>query len=289
VSTMAVKIAALSRSTDLWFPGLGVEGVVETVSKLFGDSLRDGDIVVFSEKALSVALGFIYDESRVPLDPLTRAGAELANFVWCDVLNRILKSRTISSVCSFDLELLAKHKRLALAVGGLKHFLKPLSEAGIDASNLPYAYVSLPLPRADKVAEELRWKIRRRTGQAVGVLIVDTDRTFRPRGFYGIAFSTRRSYIRGVVDLGFAAYAIGRLLRRYFIAYPTPVAYSGPDMSLIWILRVAHVGHRALMGGAGGNLAEMLRALGRVNPLEITWRDLAKVKHRPVAIVRLRR
>jgi len=167
--------------------------------------------------------------------------------------------------------------------------LKPLSEAGIDTSNLPYAYVSLHLPRADKIAEELRWKIHRRTGRAVGVLIVDTDRTFRPRGFYGIAFSTRRSYIRGVVDLGFAVYAIGRLLRRYFIAYPILVAYSGPDMSLIWILRVAYVGHRALSGGAGRNSAEMLRALGRVNPLEITWRDLAKVKHRPVAVVWLLR
>jgi len=86
---------------------------------------------------------------------------------------------------------------------------------------------SLPLSRADKVAEELRWKIYRKTGRAVGVLIVDTDRAFRPRGFYGIAFSTRRSYIRGVMDLGFAAYAIGRLLRRYFIAHPIPVAYSG--------------------------------------------------------------
>jgi len=78
---MAVKIVALSRSTGLWSPGLGVEGVVEAVSKLFGGSLRDGDIVVFSEKALSVALGFIYDESGIPLDPLTRAGTKLVNFV----------------------------------------------------------------------------------------------------------------------------------------------------------------------------------------------------------------
>jgi len=60
-------------------------------------------------------------------------------------------------------------------------------------------------------------------------------------------------------------------------------------LSPIWILRVTYVGHRALRGGAGRNLAEMLRALGRVNPLENTWRDLAKVKHRPVAVVMLLR
>jgi len=60
-------------------------------------------------------------------------------------------------------------------------------------------------------------------------------------------------------------------------------------MSLIWILRVAYVGHKALRGRAGRNLAEMLRALGRVNPLEISWRDLAKVKRRPIVVARLLR
>lgn len=281
-----VRAKIIRPSFNYWYPG--TDYLASLVIKL-KRIINDGDILVLSEKALSVALGNIYDESSIPSDPLTSLLAKAVNdILWLRCLRKLFKDpRTPLMLSRLPKEALVKHKKLALKVGGLKHFLKPLSECGIDTSNLPYSYVSLPLSKANEEARRIREGILKETGKLVNVLIIDTDRAFLLNGLRCIAIATRPSWVRGVVDLGFIGYILGRALG--LKPYPTPVAYEGTWLGLPRIMKLAKVAERAMGHGLGRNLWEMVQRLGRRSYAEVTWIDMRSSKHHPVVLVRVSR
>lgn len=199
----------------------------------------------------------------------------------------MFRDDTLELLLTTPLELLASHKKLALAVGGLRHVLKPVSEAGIDATNLPYRYVSLPVREVDRIAVEIRERLVGSTGFDLNVLVVDSDKTFKPKNVEGLAIATRPSKVRGVVDLGALAYLLGRKLRRMFVEYPTPVAYSGVWVGLKLILRVSKHADAAQGYGAGTNLLEAVRNLGRADLTSVRWVDLMRTRQYPAVVVRV--
>jgi len=74
------------------------------------------------------------------------------------------------------------HKQLILDYYGLKHALKPASEAGVDLSNVPGTSVCLLPEDPEGVVADISSKIRSHYRKDVTVMIVDTDVTYQFRG-----------------------------------------------------------------------------------------------------------
>jgi F420-0:gamma-glutamyl ligase-like protein len=282
-----LKLRIIRKHFQYWYPGTDV---VNEIIRKYRRYIEGNDFVVLSEKALSTALGNIYDENLVKADPLTSIATFIVmKILWGKILRFVFKNyNIIKLINNVPLELAASHKKVALRYGGVKHFLKPISEAGIDTTNLPYRYVSLPLRNPLKVAEDIRKNIACKLGKSVNILIIDTDRTFKPRFLRNIAFSTRSSSIRGVIDLGAYAYFLGRIFRKYFTLYPTPVAYVGIDLGLPIILKIAKVCSKYMGSGFGRNIVEMIQALGVENFDNIRWVDMRKIYHYPALLVKVK-
>ena len=146
------KYYALPVTTEYWRPGENyLNGVLDAVEK----RVAHGDFVVVSEKALSTAMGNIIDESS------TRASfnAKMISRLWM----RIVWSYFLGMLCrlgprlrrrlrEYPFEAGSRHKQLALQQAGLLQALMWGSEGGIDGSNLPFSYVSLPLSKPYSMA-----------------------------------------------------------------------------------------------------------------------------------------
>jgi F420-0:gamma-glutamyl ligase-like protein len=175
----------------------------------------------------------------------------------------------------------SRHKQVALQYAGLLQALMFGSEGGIDGSNLPYTYVSLPLKNPDTIAEMIQIKIHEILGKKVSVMIVDTDKTSSFRNFH---FTHRPKPIRGIHSCGgFFAYVIARFLgvkRR-----ATPLTLRGRTLSVEEALNVAELANRSRGFGAGRTVWEMAEKF-KVDLTGVTWEMLERVRHKPIVIVR---
>jgi F420-0:gamma-glutamyl ligase-like protein len=157
------------------------------------------------------------------------------------------------------------------------------SEGGIDGSNLPYSYVSLPLEKPYALAEELHQQIWLKLKRKVFVLIVDTDKTYSFRNFH---FTPRPKPMKGIHSLGgVTAYIIGRTFR--FRKRPTPLAMAGGRLQAKEALKIANIADRARGPGSGATVWDMA-ARFNVAVTGMSWEMLAKIKHKPVVIVRMK-
>jgi len=282
-----IRIRVFKKPFKYWFPGCNF--VREITSKYKG-FLDDRSIIVITEKAVSIALGNIYDESVIKPEPISKYFTKTINsHLWGHIFYRLFRRGEdfLQITGEIPLECLAAHKKLSVKYGGLLHFIKPYSEAGIDTTNLPYYYVSLPLRNADKIAREIREEIVKLVGKDVYILLVDTDRTFKPRHISSLAISTRPSYVKGIIDLGGLGYILGRLFAEKFTEYPTPVAYDGYWLGLPRILKVAKIAEKSMGHGLGRTAIEMLRNLGKSSFDNVRWVDMNRIKHYPAVVIKI--
>jgi F420-0:gamma-glutamyl ligase-like protein len=174
------------------------------------------------------------------------------------------------------------HKQVALQYSGFLQALMHGSEGGIDGSNLPYSYVSLPMENAFRVAEAVRKAIEVRLGEKVVVMVVDTDKTYSWRRFH---FTPRPKPIKGIRSLGgVVAFVVGRYLKLKKRA--TPLAVAGAKMSVEKSLEIAELANRARGFGAGRNVWDMARTF-KVPLTSVSWEMLEKIQHKPIVIIRL--
>ena len=276
-----LKLRVEAIETDYWTPG---DNYLEKIVEAVKGRVSDGDIIVISEKALAVAEGLLIDEAKIKPGLLASLIARFwMRMVWGCFLGKIchLRWMNLMRLRNYPLREGAAHKEVALRYAGLLHALMWGSEGGIDGSNLPYAYVSLPLTDPQRIAERIRWHIRDRLGRRVIVMIVDTDKTY---SFCGFHFTHRPKPMRGIHSLfGFVAYVIGRVLR--LRRRSTPLALAGAGMSIDLALNIAEVANRARGFGAGRTVWDMAERFG-VDLTKVTWGMLKRVKHKPIAIVR---
>lgn len=280
-----VVIKVFKKPFRYWYPGANI---VREIVDGYKEYLVEKSIVAISEKAISVAFGNIYDESLIKPDSISKFFTKIVDsYLWGRVLYKLFhhSEEFFELLRETPLDHLASHKKLSVKYGGLIHFIKPYSEAGIDTTNLPYYYVSLPLRNADKIARDLREDIVRSINKDIYVLILDSDRTFKLKYISNLAISTRPSYVNGIIDLGGLGYILGRLFPRSFAEYPTPVAYNGEWLGLPQILRISRIAEKSMGHGLGRTAVEMLKNLGRRSFNEVKWRDMSKIKHYPVLIV----
>jgi F420-0:gamma-glutamyl ligase-like protein len=246
--------------------------------------LRDNDIVVISEKALSVAKGNIIDEGKVKPGLLAKILATLwMRFIWGRFLGKLCKFRveTIKRLRNYPPKQGAAHKQAVLQYAGFIHALKYGSEGGIDLSNLPFSYACLPLDNPREEAERIRREIGGKTGKKVTVIISDTDSTF---SFHNFHFTSRPNPIRGIKSFGGAlSFILGRALGLRQRA--TPLAVIGSTLGVEEALNLGEVSHHVRGYGAGRTVWDMTQRFG-VEFSEVTWETLDKVDHFPIVLIR---
>ncbi len=275
------KYHALAITTKYWKPGTNyLNEILEAVEK----RVANGDYVVVSEKALSTAQNKILDEND--FSPSTNA--KFISNVWM----RHAWGYFLGVICHFGPKLLqrirkypfaagSRHKQVALQYTGFLQALMFGSEGGIDGSNLPYSYVSLPLTNASTLAERIHRQIWNKTGKKAAVVIVDTDKTYTFRNFH---FTPRPNPMMGIHSRGgIIAYIAGRTLK--LRKRPTPLAVAGCKLQAEEALKIANIADRARGPGSGATVWDMA-ARFKVTATGVTWNMLAEIKHKPIVIVR---
>jgi F420-0:gamma-glutamyl ligase-like protein len=278
------KYYALPIATKYWKPGEKyLNNIIEAIEK----RVADGDFVVISEKALSITLDNIIDESGVR----PSLNAKLISGIWM----RIVWGYFLGAVCrlgprlrrrlqKYPVEAGSRHKQVALQQAGLLQALMWGSEGAIDGSNLPFSYVSLPLSNSYEQAELIHQQIWRKLKKKACVLIVDTDKTYSFRNFH---FTPRPNPMKGIQSLGgVAAYVIGRMLK--FRKRSTPLAVAGGMLQAKEALKIANIADRARGAGSGATVWDMA-ARFNVSATEISWDMLSKVRHKPIVLVRIKK
>ncbi len=278
------KYYVLPIATKYWKPG---EKYLNNILEAIEKRVADGDFVVISEKALSITLGNTIDES----DVRPSFNANLISGIWM----RIFWGYFLGVVCrlgprlrrrlqKYPVEAGSRHKQVALQQAGLLQALMWGSEGGIDGSNLPFSYVSLPLSNSYERAELIHQQIWRKLKKKVYVIIVDTDKTYSFRNFH---FTPRPNPMKGIRSLGgVAAYVIGRTLK--FRKRSTPLAVAGGMLQAKEALKIANIADRARGAGSGATVWDMA-ARFNVAATEISWDMLSKVKHKPIVLVRIKK
>ena len=275
------KYYALAVTTKYWKPKANY--LSEIIKALTGRVDND-DFVVISEKAVSTALGNIADESLVPASLNATLIAKLwMRYIWGYVLGVSCRfgQRLLQRLRAYPVDAGSRHKQFALQQAGLLQALMFGSEGGIDGSNLPFSYVSLPLKNAYADAEAIQQRVWLELHKKVVVIIVDTDKTYSFRNFH---FTPRPNPMRGIQSRGdICAYVTGRLLK--LKRRSTPLAVAGCCLQAEEALKIACIAERARGAGAGATVWDMA-ARFKVAVTDVSWSMLAQVKHKPVVVVR---
>lgn len=202
-----------------------------------GPFLEDNDFLVISETPVSISQGRLIDESKFEPSITAILLAEVwSKYIWGYLLGPLfrIKKRTINNLRKLPIESRA-HKEVVLKYYGIKHALKPASEAGIDLSNVPGTMVSLLPDNPEYVAQCISQKIKAQWEKNVIVMIIDTDVTYQ---LAGKKFTCLPIAVKGIKsNMGFFGYLIGRFGK---IAGPTPLGISS-KISLSKALKIATI------------------------------------------------
>jgi len=275
------KYTALALTTSYWKPG---ENYADKAIDSFDGKIENGDFVVISEKAISTAKGTIIDENAIKPSLNARILARFwMRIVWGYHLGILcgFGQRLLHRLRNYPLESGSRHKQASLRYAGFMQALMFGSEGGIDGSNLPYSYVSLPLVDADKVAREIQQQIQLKLKRNVCVIIADTDKTYKFRSFF---FTPRPKPLRGINSFGgVATYVVGRMLK--LKKSSTPLAVAGCSLSASQALTITNIADKARGPGSGATVWDMA-ARFQVEVNGVTWEMLTKIRHKPLVIVR---
>ena len=266
--------------TKYWHPG---DDFLKITTDAIAKHLKNGDTVVISEKALSVAIGRIVNESHVNPSLTAKFLARIwIRLVWGYVLGPLcnLSKKTVRRLRTYPIPEGEAHKEITMRYAGFAQSLLYYSEGGIDVTNLPYSLAALPLSNAEEVAGVLLKAIKRACGKTTTVIITDTDKTYSRNPAH---MTPRPSAIRGIKRMGLIALILGRALR--WTARATPLAISGRPFDVEQALAVADAADRARGFGAGRTVWDMARKF-HVGLTDVTWEMLDRVQHYPIVIVR---
>ena len=272
---------AKAYKTRYWKPK---DDPVKIILNTLGNDLKDGDIIVVSEKAIAVAKGRLVDESKLEPSLLAKFLARFwMRFVWGYLLAPLchLKPTTVSRLRRYPLKEGSKHKQLALSYAGFLQALRHGSEGGIDVSNLPFSYACLPLDDAKAEAESILKRVRELTGKKVSVMITDTDMTY---SLGRLHLTPRPKPLNGILSFGgFITYVLCRSLKLRPRA--TPLALSGVELGLDEALELAEMAHHVRGSGAGKTAWDVSERFG-VGLTEVSWEMLDAVPHYPLVLFR---
>ena len=241
--------------------------------------MEDDDYLVIAETPISVSQNRLVDESLyTPSLTAKFLTTVWSKYLWGYVLGPLLgiKKRTIRNLRRLPEETKA-HKEVVLQLYGLKHALKPASEAGIDLSNSPGTFVSLLPENPERVAKEIKAEI----GKEVCVLIIDTDATYMKNGKY---FTGLPSAIDGIeADKGFFGYFKGQLSENMG---STPLGCS-EEIDVETALKIANIAedYQKSLSTEMKTIHSVKEVLGTEFD-EVTVEALDSITHTPAVIIR---
>ena len=256
-------------------PNDSLDSIIEPARKL----MRDDDYLVIAETPISVSQNRLVDESKYTPSLLAKFLTVVwSKYMWGYVLGPLLKikKRTIRNLRKLPKETEA-HKEVILQLYGLKHALKPASEAGIDLSNAPGTFVSLLPENPEKVACEIKSQI----GKEVCVMIIDTDATYMKNGKY---FTGLPIAIDGIdADNGFFGYLKGQLSENMG---STPLGCS-EEIDVERALEIANIAedYQKSLSTEMKTIHSVKEVLGSEID-EVTIEDLDSITHTPAVIIR---
>ncbi len=272
---------ALAVATSYWKPG---DNYNDKIIDALEGKVENGDFVVVSEKAISTAKGHMIDESTV--EPSLNARAIARSWMpiaWGYPLGILshLGRRLLKRLRMYPLESGSRHKQVALEQAGFLQALMFGSEGGIDGSNLPYSYVSLPLKNADEVAKKIQQQVFLKLKRKVCVIIADTDKTYKFGNFF---FTPRPKPMKGIHSFGgFTTYAVGRALK--LKKSSTPLAVAGCNIQASQALTITNIADRARGPGSGATVWDMASRF-QVDVDGVSWEMLSEIRHKPLVVVR---
>ncbi len=241
--------------------------------------MEDGDYLVIAETPVSISQGRLVDESEyVPSLKAKFLTVVWSKYLWGYIFGPLLKikKRTIKNLRRLPKETEA-HKEVVLQLYGLKHALKPASEAGIDLSNAPGTCVSLLPENPEKVAKEIKAKINKN----VCVMIIDTDATYMKNGNY---FTGLPIAIDGIeADKGVFGYVKGQLCENMG---STPLGCS-EEISVDEALKIANIAedYQKSLSTEMKTIHSVKEVLG-TSENEVTIEALDSITHTPAVIIR---
>lgn len=256
-------------------PNDSLDSIIEPARKL----MMDDDYLVIAETPISVSQNRLVDESKYTPSLLAKFLTVVwSKYIWGYVLGPLLKikKRTIRNLRKLPKETEA-HKEVVLQLYGLKHALKPASEAGIDLSNAPGTFVSLLPENPEKVACEIKSQI----GKEVCVMIIDTDATYMKNGKY---FTGLPIAIDGIdADNGFFGYLKGQLSENMG---STPLGCS-EEIDVERALEIANIAedYQKSLSTEMKTIHSVKEVLGSEID-EVTIEDLDSITHTPAVIIR---
>jgi len=275
------KYYALAVATGYWKPS---DNYTDKIIDALENKIENGDFIVISEKAISTATGNIIDESTIKTSLNAKVIARFwMRIAWGYPLGILCRfgQRLLRRLREYPLESGSRHKQVALQHAGLMQALMFGSEGGIDGSNLPYSYVSLPLGNAAEIAQEIQNQIRLKLRKDVCVIIADTDKTYKFRSFF---FTPRPKPLKGIHSFGgFTTYIIGRMLK--LKKSSTPLSVAGCNLQAGEALTITNIADKARGSGSGATVWDMA-ARFQVEVNDVSWDMLAKIRHKPLVIVR---
>ncbi len=268
--------------TSYWRPK---EDYLDHIVQALKDQIREGDFIVVSQKALSTAKGLILNEDSIEPSWTAKLLARLwMRYVWTYILATLchLPDEATQHTRNYPRNEGSAHKQVAIQYAGFCQALLQGSEGGIDSSNLPYSYVSLPLKDPNCVAEEICRHIKARLGKSVVVIIADTDKTYSWRSFH---FTPRPNPIKPIHSRGgIVSYLVGRSLKLKRRA--TPLAVAGSRIGVEQALSIADMADQSMGFGAGKTVWDMAKTFN-TSLNGVSWEMLERTQHVPVVIVRL--
>lgn len=256
-------------------PNEDLSAIIEPAKRL----MEDDDYLVIAETPISVSQNRLVDESNyTPSLTAKFLTTVWSKYLWGYVLGPLLgiKKRTIKNLRKLPEETKA-HKEVVLQLYGLKHALKPASEAGIDLSNAPGTFVSLLPENPEKVAKEIKQEI----GKDVCVMIIDTDATYMKNGKY---FTGLPIAIEGIdADNGFFGYLKGQLSENMG---STPLGCS-EKMDVETALKMANIAedYQKSLSTEMKTIHSVKAVLGTEID-EVTVEALDSITHTPAVILR---
>jgi F420-0:gamma-glutamyl ligase-like protein len=189
--------------------------------------------------------------------------------------------RLLKRLRNYPLESGSRHKQVALQYAGFWQTLMFGSEGGIDGSNLPYSYVSLPLSNAEELAQKIQMQIAAELKKNVCVIIADTDKTYK---FHNFFFTPRPKPLRGIHSMGASGtFILGRMLK--LKRSSTPLAAAGCKLGASEALKITNIADKARGPGSGATVWDMA-ARFKVDVNAVSWEMLAAIKHKPIVIIR---
>ena len=241
--------------------------------------MEDGDYLVIAETPISVSQGRLIDEAEyTPSLTAKFLTTVWSKYLWGYILGPLLKikKRTIKNLRRLPEETKA-HKEVVLQLYGLKHALKPASEAGIDLSNAPGTCVSLLPKDPEKVACEIKSEI----GKEICVMIIDTDATYMKNGKY---FTGLPIAIDGIeADRGIFGYVKGQLSENMG---STPLGCS-EEINVEKALKIANIAedYQKSLSTEMKTIHSVKEVLG-TSETGVTIEALDSITHTPAVIIR---